>query len=97
MEALGVWIAVVVGLLVGLGVFEVACLFWSWWAGRRPSKDERIRMTALSMAIDSHSESPGIAQDRCFTARAEVFERYLRTGSGSSAAKPKPIRPGPDE
>lgn len=54
--------------------------FWKWWTERKPLKDERIRVTALDLAIQSHGIEDGELHDRCFTARARVFEEYLRTG-----------------
>ena len=42
--------------------------------------DEDLRRAALYYAIVSHGEAPGKESDRCFIARAKVFEDYLRDG-----------------
>lgn len=69
-------VAAVVLMLAGSAVVAV----WDWWIGRKPGKEERIRVVALGLAIESHGESPGADSDRCFTARAKHFEKYLTTG-----------------
>ena len=47
---------------------------WGHW----PVPREQIRRWALELAIQSHGECPGEPADKCFTARAAHFEKYLR-------------------
>lgn len=39
---------------------------------------ERRRVAALTLAVQSHGVAPGDESDRCFPARARVFEDYLK-------------------
>lgn len=75
------YVGAAIVFVLAVGAVEAV---WSWWTGRRPGKEERIRVTALALAIESHGESPGVTSDRCFTARAEHFEKYLTTGKGGA-------------
>lgn len=70
------------GVVAGAVLFVVQVLLsvWSRRTERKPGRDERIRVTALGLAIESHGPAVGDESDACYPARAKVFERYLRTG-----------------
>lgn len=40
--------------------------------------DAMVRAVALGLAVWSHGAAPGEPSDRCFVARAKVFEAYIR-------------------
>lgn len=74
------WFDYLLLLFLGMLVLDAISKAWSWVTGRHPDRDERIRATALALAIESHGPMVGEEHDACFPARARVFERYLRTG-----------------
>lgn len=78
--ALGAW-PLYVWLFVLLIVAVVAATVERVVTRHHASPDVSVRMTALSMAIDSHGTAPGMDFDACFTARARHFEGYLRSGA----------------
>lgn len=71
-------------LFVWVIAYSAVSAVWSWWTGRKPGKEERIREAALVLAIESHGPTQGAVFDRCYTARAEHFEKYLTTGKGGA-------------
>lgn len=67
-------VVLVLGLTIIGGLTRVGMAFFG------PSREEARRMTALSMAIDSHGPEAGQQSDRCYTGRARHFEAYLQRG-----------------